>query len=206
MTAVRATLSDVAIGGEVAIKGRVLYLTSDGALLQRQLAGENLTFDPQRSLIDNISTDELTPGWVCYYYDETLARYCLVGLRGGIVQKDAIQERRLRRHRQRRLEGLRIVARDGAVLRAARRDPARHRAEHREDLRPERAEHRPAHTTDFALLERIERGEAIPIAEFTAGSIRSARRSSSTAGSSPTTTRAWRARSRRRPSRPPRGR
>ena len=58
----RATLSDVAIGGEVAIKGRVLYLTSDSALLQRQLSGENLTFDPQRSLIDNISTDELTPG------------------------------------------------------------------------------------------------------------------------------------------------
>jgi len=89
---VRATLSDVAIGGEVAIKGRVLYLTSDGALLQRQLSGENLTFDPQRSLIDNISTDELTPGWVCYYYDETLARYCLVGLRGGIVQKEAIRD------------------------------------------------------------------------------------------------------------------
>ena len=43
----RATLSDVAIGGEVTIKGRVLYLTSDGELLQRQLSGENLIFRPR---------------------------------------------------------------------------------------------------------------------------------------------------------------
>src|SRR5713226_6599220 len=76
--------------GEVKVKGRVLYLTSDSALLEGQLSGENLAFDPQRPLIDNISTDELTPGWVCYYYDETLARYCLVGLRGGLVEKDAV--------------------------------------------------------------------------------------------------------------------
>jgi 3-isopropylmalate/(R)-2-methylmalate dehydratase large subunit len=31
------------------------------------------------------------PGWVCYYYDETLARYCLVGLRGGNIEQDAIK-------------------------------------------------------------------------------------------------------------------
>ena len=36
-------------------------------------------------------TDELTPGWVCYYYDETLARHCLVGLRGGVVKTDAVK-------------------------------------------------------------------------------------------------------------------
>src|SRR5712671_3195174 len=73
------------------VEGRVLYLTSDPELLKRQLSGESLPFDPSVPLLDNISTDELTPGWVCYYYDETLARYCLVGLRGGVVQRDAIK-------------------------------------------------------------------------------------------------------------------
>ena len=78
-------------GKTVTFSGRVLYLTEDQDRLKAQLYGhERLAFDPDRKLIDNISTDELTPGWVCYYYDETLARYCLVGLRGGHVQKDAI--------------------------------------------------------------------------------------------------------------------
>ena len=75
----------------VCIEGRVLYLTEEPGELASQLYdGVRLDFDPARPLIDNISTDELTPGWVCYYYDETLARYCLVGLRGGGVKKDAI--------------------------------------------------------------------------------------------------------------------
>src|ERR1700704_3529012 len=75
----------------VKIHGRVLFLTEDQALVEEQLAGKDLAFDPDRALIGSISTDELTPGWVCYYYDETLARYCLIGLRGGKVTKDAIK-------------------------------------------------------------------------------------------------------------------
>ena len=72
--------------------GRILYLTEDEALLKAQLYdGVDLPDGKDHKLINNISTDELTPGWVCYYYDETLARYCLVGLRGGNVQKDAIK-------------------------------------------------------------------------------------------------------------------
>jgi 3-isopropylmalate/(R)-2-methylmalate dehydratase large subunit len=74
------------------LRGRVLYLTEDLDLLRAQLEGRvTLTFDPTRKLLDNISTDELAPGWACYYYDETLARYCLMGLRGGVVTKDAIK-------------------------------------------------------------------------------------------------------------------
>src|SRR4051812_47961806 len=78
----------------VRIQGRILYVTEDPALLERELAGETIPYDPERDeprLMTNISTDELTPGWVCYYYDETLARYCLVGLRGGKVGRDAIK-------------------------------------------------------------------------------------------------------------------
>src|SRR5215472_15150358 len=75
----------------VKIRGRVLYLTEDQSLLEEQLAGKTLTHDPARALLGNISTDEITPGWVCYYYDETLARFCLVGLRGGKVKPDAVK-------------------------------------------------------------------------------------------------------------------
>ena len=76
----------------VKISGKVLYLTEDAELLKQQLGGEAIAFDPERhALVNNISTDELTPGWVCYYYDETLARYCLVGLRGGVIQRDAVK-------------------------------------------------------------------------------------------------------------------
>ena len=66
--------------------GRVLYLSEDQEQLKAQLYGQDrLRNDPARKLVDNISTDELTPGWVCYYYDETLARYCLVGDRKSVV-------------------------------------------------------------------------------------------------------------------------
>jgi 3-isopropylmalate/(R)-2-methylmalate dehydratase large subunit len=78
-------------GDKLEITGRILYLTADPELLRRQLQGETLTFDPERPLLDNISTDEITPGWACYYYDATLARYCLVGLRGGVIEIDAIR-------------------------------------------------------------------------------------------------------------------
>src|SRR5579859_3961 len=80
----------------VSFPGRVLFLTEDPALLEAQLGGPgaapvDLAFDAERPLLGSISTDEITPGWVCYYYDETLARYCLVGLRGGRIKPDAIK-------------------------------------------------------------------------------------------------------------------
>jgi hypothetical protein len=70
---------------------RIPGCLSDADLLRAQLAGDNLAWDASRKLIDNISTDELTPGWVCYYYDETLAEYCLVGLRGNAVARNDIK-------------------------------------------------------------------------------------------------------------------
>ena len=74
------------------LTGRILYLTDDPELIRKQLAGEDLPFDPDRKLVDNISTDEITPGWVCYYYDETLGRFSYSGLRGGLfAQKDTLK-------------------------------------------------------------------------------------------------------------------
>ena len=150
--------------------------------------------------MNNISTDEITPGWVCFYYDETLGEYVYVGLRERRGQEGRGQERRLRRHR---LAGSRRAAARRARRRRTRRRPPGIQLviaeDHREDLRAELPEHRPAH------LDRLRpRSSASGAAKrfrsrsSRAGSIRSRRRSSSTAASSTTTRRGSRARSRRR--------
>src|SRR2546425_6921329 len=78
----------------VKIKGRILFVTEDQARLESQLAGHDLGWKEAAAipLVGNISTDEITPGWVCYYFDETLARYCLIGLRGGAIKQDSIKK------------------------------------------------------------------------------------------------------------------
>ena len=72
-------------------EGRILFLTEDPVLIQRQLAGEDLDFDPSApvgsparpKLRDNISTDEITPAYICYYFDETLGEFPYLGLKAG---------------------------------------------------------------------------------------------------------------------------
>jgi 3-isopropylmalate/(R)-2-methylmalate dehydratase large subunit len=156
-------------GGALQVSGRVLYLTEDSELLTRQLAGETLTYDPARALIDNISTDEMTPGWVCYYYDETLARYCLVGLRGGLVQKDAIKNGHFE-----------VVVSGASKGCGSSRETAPYAelasgirivvARSVEKIYAQNAQNIGLLvSTDFSILERIERGEAIPIETFTQG-------------------------------------
>ena len=153
----------------VRIKGRILYITEDSSLLEKQLGGEDLAFDPERPLVSNISTDELTPGWVCYYYDETLARYCLVGLRGGKVGKDAIKS-----------GGFGVIVSGISKGCGSSRETAPYSelksgvqlviAKSIEKIYKQNSQNIGLLTsTDFGLIERIERGESIPISEFTKG-------------------------------------
>jgi 3-isopropylmalate/(R)-2-methylmalate dehydratase large subunit len=151
------------------IEGRIFYVTEDTALLEKQLAGEDLAFDPDRPLVSNISTDELTPGWVCYYYDETLARYCLVGLRGGKIGKDAI-----------RAGGFGVIVSGISKGCGSSRETAPYSelkagvqlviAKSIEKIYRQNAQNIGLLTsTDFGLIERINAGEAIPVSEFTKG-------------------------------------
>ncbi len=78
--------------------GRILFLTEDTSLIRRQLEGEDLEGElaaklaaGELPLMSNISTDEITPGWVCFYYDETLGQYVYVGMREGAVKKDEVK-------------------------------------------------------------------------------------------------------------------
>ncbi|MDI3284929.1 aconitase family protein [Polyangium sp. 15x6] len=150
--------------------GRILYLTEDPEALRAQLAGGSIDFDPERhALVNNISTDELTPGWVCYYYDETLARYCLVGLRGGLIERDAIKNGGF---------GVIVSGRSKGCGSSRETAPYSEReagiqivvAKSIEKIYGQNCQNIGLlTTTDFGILDRVRRGEEIPIAEFTRG-------------------------------------
>jgi 3-isopropylmalate/(R)-2-methylmalate dehydratase large subunit len=160
---------------EVVLAGRILYLTEDPVLIRRQLAGEDIHWDPNdpaMKLRDNISTDEITPGWVCYYFDETLGRFVYVGLtcrdekpvgeddvaRGGFVASVAGKRRGKGSSREQspfaeRTAGIRLVVAES--IERIYRDNCRNLGV--------------LTTNDFSVLERVERGEPIPLAHFTEG-------------------------------------
>ena len=89
----------------IKFNGRILFLTDDTTLIRRQLeANSDMTAaaaleaelaqrlqNNDLPLMSNISTDEITPGWVCFYYDETLGQYVYVGMREAAVQKDEVK-------------------------------------------------------------------------------------------------------------------
>jgi 3-isopropylmalate/(R)-2-methylmalate dehydratase large subunit len=151
-------------------EGRVLYLTEDVSLIRRQLeAGADLTPEEARPLMNNISTDEITPGWVCFYYDETLGDYVYVGMREGAVRKDEVRgggfavvvsglskgcgSSRETAPFAEKAAGLRLVV-----------------AETIEKIYGQNCQNIGLLTsTDFGLVERIRRGEEIPLEEFTRG-------------------------------------
>lgn len=76
------------------LHGRVLTLCQDAQRLRAQLTGSSRSLDLADALPlrDRVSTDEITPAWACYYFDATLARYCLVGLEGGVVEAGEVQQ------------------------------------------------------------------------------------------------------------------
>src|SRR5919107_2829988 len=154
----------------IRFEGRVLFLTEDTSLIRRQLeAGEDLEYDPGRPLMNNISTDEITPGWVCFYYDETLGRYVYVGMREAAVQKDEVKN-----------GGFRVVVSGLSKGCGSSRETAPYAeraagvelviARTVEKIYGQNSQNIGLLTsTDFGLIERIRRGEEIPLAEFTRG-------------------------------------
>ncbi|HEU5458953.1 MAG TPA: aconitase family protein [Pyrinomonadaceae bacterium] len=87
----------------IKFSGRILFLTEDTAVIRQQLEARDeaaTTLETELAgrllegdlpLMSNISTDEITPGWVCFYYDETLGQYVYVGMRDGAVKKDEVK-------------------------------------------------------------------------------------------------------------------
>ncbi|HXF39850.1 MAG TPA: aconitase family protein [Blastocatellia bacterium] len=68
---------------KVQLEGRVLFLAEDPALVKTQLAGGNLDTKDIPALRNDISTDEITPAYICYHFDETLGEFVYLGLKCG---------------------------------------------------------------------------------------------------------------------------
>ncbi|HKG23617.1 MAG TPA: aconitase family protein [Blastocatellia bacterium] len=68
---------------EVRLKGRILFLAEDADLVRRQLAGADLDVNDIPPLRNDISTDEITPAYICYHFDETLGEFVYLGLKCG---------------------------------------------------------------------------------------------------------------------------
>ncbi len=155
-------------------QGRILFLVDDAELMRRQLAGEDITLEQARDagLRDQISTDEITPAYICYYFDETLGDFPYLGLRaggeapvtrgsvrkGGFVCSVAGKRRGKGSSREQSpyaelMAGIRIVI-----------------AENIERIYNENCQNLGILTsTDFSLVDRIRAGEEIELAEFTEG-------------------------------------
>ena len=164
----------------IRFEGRVLLLTEDPKLLHRQLTGEDLPFDaaaPTGSaahpkLRDNISTDEITPAYICYYFDDTLGQFPYLGLKageefpivrgsvraGGFVASAA---------GTRRGKGSSREASPYAEMHAGIKIVI---AESIERIYRENCQNLGVFTsTDFSLIERIRNGEEIALEELTRG-------------------------------------
>jgi 3-isopropylmalate/(R)-2-methylmalate dehydratase large subunit len=169
----------------VSFKGRILFLTDDTSLIRAQLEGnhssaasdhEELEAELARRLMDddpplmsNISTDEITPGWVCFYYDETLGRYVYVGMREGAVKKDEVKN-----------GGFAVVISGLSKGCGSSRETAPYAekwagiqlviAKSIEKIYGQNSQNIGLLTsTDFGLVERIRGGEEIALDEFTNG-------------------------------------
>ncbi|MDQ2976986.1 MAG: aconitase family protein [Acidobacteriota bacterium] len=161
--------------------GRILFLTEDTSLIRAQLEAvseererleaelaERLLAD-ELPLMSNISTDEITPGWVCFYYDETLGQYVYVGMRDGAVKKDEVKA-----------GGFAVVVSGLSKGCGSSRETAPYAekwagiqlviAKSIEKIYGQNSQNIGLLTsTDFGLIERIRNGEEIPLEEFTRG-------------------------------------
>jgi len=157
---------------QVVLKGRMLFLTEDAGLVRRQLDGEDLNWRPGTALRDNISTDEITPAYICYYYDETLGDFPYLGLkcgeefpitrgsvkRGGFVASVSGKRRGKGSSREQSpyaemCAGIKLVI-----------------AENIERIYRENCQNLGVlATTDFSMIDKVRRGEAIPLSAFTDG-------------------------------------
>ncbi len=150
--------------------GRTLFLTDDTTHIRRQLeGGEDLVYDAERPLMNNISTDEITPGWVCFYYDETLGQYVYVGMREGAAKKDEVKSGKFS-----------VVVSGLSKGCGSSRETAPYAekwagveliiAQTIEKIYGQNSQNIGLLTsTDFGLIERIRNGEEIPLEEFTRG-------------------------------------
>ena len=165
----------------IKFSGRILFLTDDTSLIRQQLEASDEAAAALEAelaarlkngdlpLMSNISTDEITPGWVCFYYDETLGQYVYVGMRDSAVKKDEVKN-----------GGFAVVVSGLSKGCGSSRETAPYAekaagvqlviAQSIEKIYGQNSQNIGLLTsTDFGLIERIRGGEDIPLSEFTKG-------------------------------------
>src|SRR5262245_13103132 len=162
---------------KVKLQGRTLFLTEDPELIRRQLAGEDLPWDTRNpaknpKLRDDISTDEITPAHICFFFDETLGEFPYTGLkcgndlpikrgdvkRGGFVAAVSGKRRGKGSSREQSPYAERSAGIQAVI------------AENIERIYKQNCQNLGVLTsTDFGLIDRIRAGEDIPLSEFTRG-------------------------------------
>ena len=169
---------------------RVLYLADDGDIVRRQLSGERIVREEAGELRNDVSTDEISPVAILSYYDDRLARYPYTGFTcggGGQVGLGDGPEKSGRAGGATPIGPGDVQAAGFSVVVAGRRygkgssrehSPAAERlagirlvvAESFERIYRQNADNTGLFTsTDFSLLDRVERGEAIPIEALLVG-------------------------------------
>lgn len=156
----------------VSFPGRILFLSEDPGKVDRQLEGEDLALDAALPLREQISTDEITPAFICYHYDQKLGDFPYLGLKCG--DRFPCREGRVRAggfsvsvSGKRRGKGSSREASPYAEWCAGIRLVI---AESFERIYRQNCQNLGLLTsTDFGLVDRLRRGETIPMAEFTQG-------------------------------------
>ncbi|MDL9997391.1 aconitase family protein [Variovorax sp. J22P240] len=151
----------------------ILFLSQSADVVTRSLQGESISLDEARPLRDDVSTDEITPLPILTHYDDKLGRYPYIGFRAGDdatpIGTDAIRTR-----------GVEVVVSGKRYGKGSSREhsPAAEKlagvrlviAESFERIYRQNADNIGLFTsTDFSLVERIQAGEAIPLADLVAG-------------------------------------
>ena len=163
----------------ISFSGRILFLTEDTSLIRKQLEAQGDSaaaletelfgrlLNDDLPLMSNISTDEITPGWVCFYYDETLGEYVYVGMREGAVQKDEVKKggfavvvSGLSKGCGSSRETAPYAEKAAGILLVIARSIEKIYGQNSQNIGL-------LTTTDFGLIERIRLGEEIPLTEFT---------------------------------------
>lgn len=157
---------------KVQLKGRILFLTEDAVLIKQQLEGADLDPSGQYALRNDISTDEITPAYICYHFDERLGEFVYIGLKCGNefpIKRNDVKNGgfAVSVSGKRRGKGSSREQSPYAEISAGIRCVI---AENIERIYKQNCQNLGLLTsTDFGLLERIARGEEIALEEFTRG-------------------------------------
>ncbi len=157
---------------QIRFDSRILFLSENPEAIVRQLQGEDLSLEDALPLRDQISTDEITPAWICYHFDEKLGDYPYLGLKCG--EQFPLKEGLVKAGGfgvsvagQRRGKGSSREASPYAEMAAGIRLVI---AESFERIYRQNCQNLGLLTsTDFGLIERIRAGETISLDSFTNG-------------------------------------